>query len=47
MEILVKDKIQRVKGFFQVLKTELSRVEKSILDPTIERLLPKQRYFEV
>ena len=32
MEILVKDKIQRVKGFFQVLKPDLSQVEKSILD---------------
>lgn len=32
MEILVKDKIQRVKGFFQVLKPDLTQVEKSILD---------------
>ena len=32
MEILVKDKIQRVKGFFQVLKPNLNQVEKSILD---------------
>jgi len=32
MEILIKDKIQRVKGFFQVIKPDLSQVEKSILD---------------
>ncbi|GEQ33598.1 conjugal transfer protein [Marinilactibacillus psychrotolerans] len=32
MEMLVKDKIQRMKGFFQVIKPKLSQVEKSILD---------------
>jgi len=32
MDILVKDKIQRVKGFFQVIKSDLSQVEKSIID---------------
>lgn len=32
MELLIKDKIQRVKGFFQILKPDLSQVEKSILD---------------
>jgi len=32
MDILVKDKIQRVKGFFQVIKPDLSQVEKSIID---------------
>ena len=32
MEILVKDKIQRMKGFFQVLKPDLNQVEKSVLD---------------
>lgn len=32
METLVKDKIQRVKGFFQVIKPALNQVEKSILD---------------
>ncbi|UJF16794.1 DUF87 domain-containing protein (plasmid) [Jeotgalibaca sp. MA1X17-3] len=32
MELLIKDKIQRVKGFFQILKPDLSKVEKSILD---------------
>src|SRR5699024_71272 len=35
MEILVKDKIQRVKGFFQVIKPDLSQVEKSILDSVL------------
>ena len=32
MDLLVKNKIQRVKGFFQVLKPDLDQVEKSILD---------------
>src|SRR5699024_7201327 len=32
MDLLVKNKIQRVKGFFQVLKADLDQVEKSILD---------------
>ena len=32
MDVLIKDKIQRVKGFFQILKPDLSKVEKSILD---------------
>lgn len=32
MDLLIKDKIQRVKGFFQILKPNLSQVEKSIMD---------------
>lgn len=32
MEILIKNKIQRVKGFFQVVKPDLSQVEKGVLD---------------
>lgn len=32
MELLIKDKIQRVKGFFQVIKPDLSQVEKGVLD---------------
>lgn len=32
MEMLVKDKIQRVLSFFQVLKPDISQVEKAILD---------------
>jgi len=32
IDILIKDKVQRVKGFFQVLKPDLSQVEKSIID---------------
>ncbi|MGO1653172.1 helicase HerA domain-containing protein [Senegalia sp. (in: firmicutes)] len=30
LEILIKDKIQRIKGFFQVLKPDLTQVEKAI-----------------
>jgi type IV secretory pathway VirB4 component len=36
MEILVKDKIQRIKGFFQVLKPDLSQVEKAIIDTILQ-----------
>lgn len=32
MELLVKNKIQRLKGFFQVIKPDISQVEKSVLD---------------
>lgn len=32
MEVLVKDKIQRVKGFFQVIKPDITQVEKALLD---------------
>lgn len=32
IETLVKDKIQRVLGFFQVLKPDLNQVEKSVID---------------
>jgi len=32
LETLVKDKIQRVLGFFQVIKPDLTQVEKSVID---------------
>lgn len=36
MDLLIKDKIQRVKGFFQVVKPDLTQVEKSILDSILQ-----------
>lgn len=35
MDLLIKDKIQRVKGFFQVLKPDITQVEKSVLDSVL------------
>ncbi|PZD84272.1 conjugal transfer protein, partial [Bacilli bacterium] len=35
MEVLVKDKIQRVKGFFQVIKPDITQVEKALLDTVL------------
>lgn len=35
IDLLIKDKIQRVKGFFQVLKPDLTQVEKSVLDSVL------------
>lgn len=35
MNLLVKNKIQRLKGFFQVIKSDLSQVEKSVLDTAL------------
>ncbi|MBC1228616.1 VirB4 family type IV secretion system protein [Listeria booriae] len=35
METLIKDKIQRVKSFFEVLKPDISQVEKSLLDSVL------------
>lgn len=37
MEVLVKDKIQRVKGFFQVIKPDITQVEKSLLDTVLRK----------
>ncbi|MDE1548535.1 VirB4 family type IV secretion system protein [Jeotgalibaca caeni] len=37
MELLLKDKIQRVKGFFQVLKPDLTQVEKAVIDTVLRR----------
>lgn len=36
LEMLVKDKIQRVLGFFQVIKPDISQVEKSLLDTVLK-----------
>lgn len=36
MEVLVKDKIQRVKGFFQVIKPDITQVEKALLDSVLK-----------
>lgn len=36
MEVLVKDKIQRVKGFFQVIKPDITQVEKALLDKVLK-----------
>ncbi len=38
MEIIVKDKIQRVKAFFQVIKPDISQVEKSLLDSVLRNV---------
>lgn len=35
LELLVKDKIQRVKGFFQVLKPDITQVEQAVLDSVL------------
>ena len=35
--ILVKDKIQRLKAFFEVLKSDISQVEKAILDDVVKQ----------
>src|SRR5699024_11041700 len=35
IDLLIKDKIQRVKSFFQVLKLDLTQVEKSVLDSVL------------
>ncbi|MFD3172108.1 helicase HerA domain-containing protein [Streptococcus agalactiae] len=37
MGLLLKDKIQRVKGFFQVLKPDLTQVEKAVIDTVLRR----------
>src|SRR5699024_8456755 len=37
MEVLVKDKIQRVKCFFQVIKPDITQVEKSLLDTVLRK----------
>ncbi|MHC3872443.1 VirB4 family type IV secretion system protein, partial [Streptococcus thermophilus] len=34
-DLLVKDKIQRLKGFFEVLKTGITQVELAILDDVV------------
>lgn len=36
MEVLVKDKIQRAKGFFQVIKPDITQVEKALLDGVLK-----------
>src|SRR5699024_6931718 len=37
MGLLLKDKIQRVKGFFQVLKPDLTQVEQAVIDTVLRR----------
>lgn len=37
LDILVKDKIQRLKAFFEVLKSDISQVEKAILDDVVKQ----------
>ena len=38
MELLIKDKIQRVKGFFQVIKPDLTQVEKGVIDHVLNNV---------
>ncbi|MDN6839299.1 MAG: DUF87 domain-containing protein [Tetragenococcus halophilus] len=37
LNMLLKDKIQRLKGFFQVLKTDITQVEQAILDDVVKQ----------
>ena len=37
LDDLVKDKIQRIKGFFEVLKSDMTQVEKSIMDGVVKQ----------
>ncbi|RND41253.1 conjugal transfer ATP-binding protein TraC [Lacticaseibacillus paracasei] len=37
LDVLVKDKIQRLKGFFEVIKDNLNQVEKAILDDVLKQ----------
>lgn len=37
LDLLVKDKIQRLKGFFEVLKTRITQVELAILDDVVKQ----------
>ena len=37
LDLLVKDKIQRLKGFFEVLKTGITQVELAILDDVVKQ----------
>lgn len=38
MEMILKDKIQRLLGFFQVLKQDITQVEKAVLDATLRQV---------
>lgn len=37
LDLLIKDKIQRLKGFFEVLKDDMTQVEKAILDDVVKQ----------
>ncbi|WP_235612304.1 VirB4 family type IV secretion system protein [Metalysinibacillus jejuensis] len=41
MEMVIKDKIQRILGFFQVLKSDITQVEKAILDTVLYNVYEK------
>lgn len=36
--MILKDKIQRLLGFFQVLKQDITQVEKAVLDATLRQV---------
>lgn len=46
MELLVKNKIQRLKGFFQVIKPDITQVEKSILDSVLRDVYRNSGVFQ-
>lgn len=37
LDLLVKDKIQRLKGFFEVIKSDMTQVEQAILDDVVKQ----------
>ncbi|WP_107838322.1 VirB4 family type IV secretion system protein [Metasolibacillus meyeri] len=53
MDVVLKDKIQRLLGFFQVLKQDITQVEKSILDTVLRQvyenagILAYERFYDI
>lgn len=46
MEALVKDKIQRLKGFFEVIKSDITQVEKAIMDDIMRSVYQKKGIYK-